>query len=204
MNVSLEGQKTGFYIDQRENRAYIRKIAGGCRVLDLCCYTGGFAINAAVGGASSVTGVDSSTAAIELANRNAEENRVSGICNFMKHDIVNFMKAAAANGDQWDIVILDPPKLAPTKADLRKSESRYRKLNKAAAGLVAPGGLLMTCSCSGAMTLSGRFPNLVKESITFLGRRPVLVRKSSAGGDHVINPSHPESEYLVNLAVVVV
>lgn len=204
MNVSLNGQKTGFYLDQRENRAYIRQIAKGCRVLDLCCYTGGFGINAAVGGASHVTGIDSSATAIELASKNAQENGVSSVCNFIKSDIVNFMKVAAGNGDKWDIVILDPPKLAPSRSGLRKSEPRYRKLNKNAANLVGPGGILMTCSCSGAMTLSGRFPQMVKESITLLGRRPVLVRKSTAGVDHVINPSHPEAEYLVNLVMAVI
>ncbi|GMH38609.1 hypothetical protein BSKO_06493 [Bryopsis sp. KO-2023] len=200
-HVNLAGQKTGFYIDQRESREFIRKLSSGHRVLDLCCYSGGFAINAAAGGATEVKGVDSSADAIELARKNAVLNGVDEVCSFVEANIVNYMTTAAENGELWDVVILDPPKLAPTRSALPKAKGRYRKLNRAAVKLVKPGGLLMTCSCSGAMTMSGQFPDIVKESVTTLGRSPVLIRKASASPDHVINPSHLEGEYLTNLVV---
>ncbi|XP_059666736.1 uncharacterized protein LOC132312395 isoform X2 [Cornus florida] len=115
-SISLEGQKTGFYIDQRENRQFISKISDGQRVLDVCCYTGGFALNAAHGGAMNVTGVDTSLPALELANRNIILNNLDPErVSFLRRDASDFMKDAASRNESWDIVILDPPKLAPRR-----------------------------------------------------------------------------------------
>uniref|UniRef100_A0A803MZ73 PUA domain-containing protein n=1 Tax=Chenopodium quinoa TaxID=63459 RepID=A0A803MZ73_CHEQI len=114
--ISLTGQKTGFYADQRENRQFIATIAEGKRVLDICCYSGGFSLNAARGGAVSVTGIDSSMPALELAEKNVVLNGLeSERVTFLKQDASDFMKKAAARNETWDIVILDPPKLAPRK-----------------------------------------------------------------------------------------
>lgn len=114
--ISLEGQKTGFYTDQRENRRFISTISAGKRVLDLCCYSGGFALNAASGGATSVLGVDSSLPALELARENVILNRMDPEkVAFFKQDSTEFMKGALSREETWDIVILDPPKLAPRK-----------------------------------------------------------------------------------------
>ncbi|OMO77893.1 Pseudouridine synthase/archaeosine transglycosylase [Corchorus olitorius] len=114
--ISLEGQKTGFYADQRENRMFLSTLSNGRKVLDICCYSGGFSLNAAKGGALSVTGVDTSLPAIELARENIALNNLDpGKISFLKEDANAFMKAALSRNESWDIVILDPPKLAPSK-----------------------------------------------------------------------------------------
>ncbi|TKY68554.1 Ribosomal RNA large subunit methyltransferase I [Spatholobus suberectus] len=114
--ISLKGQKTGFYADQRENRQFISRISDGQKVLDLCCYSGGFALNAVRGGALNVTGIDSSLLALELAKENVVLNNVDpGRISFLREDATEFMKTSLLRSESWDIVIIDPPKLAPTK-----------------------------------------------------------------------------------------
>ena len=199
-NVALRsGQKTGFYCDQRDNRARIRAAAAGARVLDLCCYSGGFAIAAALGGAASVTGVDSSAAAIALARENAALNGVpASVCDFVVADVLDFLhdKLASGAAGSYDIIILDPPKLAPNRAALPRAAGRYRRLNEAAARLVAPGGMLLSCSCSGAMTQSGEFPGLVADAAAAAGRSAALLGVSGAAQCHVRAAGYPESNYL--------
>ncbi|CAA2981863.1 23S rRNA (cytosine(1962)-C(5))-methyltransferase [Olea europaea subsp. europaea] len=156
--ISLEGQKTGFYADQRDNRKLISSISEGQKILDIFCYTGGFALNAACGGALSVTGVDSSLPALEIANENIVLNGLDpGRISFLRQDATEFMKNAITKGESWDIVILDPPKLAPRRKVLQSASGMYRNLNSLAMQITRRGGLLMTCSCSGAMTQSGTF-----------------------------------------------
>ena len=193
------GQKTGFYCDQRDNRARIRAAAAGARVLDLCCYSGGFAISAALGGAASVTGVDSSAAAVALARENAALNGVpASVCDFVVADVLDYMHDQLASGaaGTYDIVILDPPKLAPNRAALAKAAGRYRRLNEAAARLVSSGGLLLSCSCSGAMTQSGEFPGLVADAAAAAGRSAALLGVFGAAQCHVRAAGCPESNYL--------
>ncbi|URD78256.1 S-adenosylmethionine-dependent methyltransferase [Musa troglodytarum] len=114
--ISLEGQKTGFYADQRESRHLISSISRDRRVLDVCCYSGGFALNAAFGGAKDVIGIDSSSPALELAKENIQLNKLDpGRISFLREDATEFMKGAAARNESWDVVILDPPKLAPRR-----------------------------------------------------------------------------------------
>ncbi|XP_047249375.1 ribosomal RNA large subunit methyltransferase I isoform X3 [Capsicum annuum] len=156
--ISLDGQKTGFYADQRENRCFLSTISEGSRVLDICCYTGGFALNAASGGALDVIGVDTSLPALQLAKENVSLNGLDPRrISFLRQDATEFMKAAVSRNESWDIVILDPPKLAPRKKVLKSASGMYRNLNYLAMQLTKRGGLLMTCSCSGAMTQSGLF-----------------------------------------------
>ncbi|KAL1537154.1 ribosomal RNA large subunit methyltransferase I [Salvia divinorum] len=198
--VSLEGQKTGFYADQRENRLYLSSISNGQKVLDVCCYTGGFALNAARGGALSVTGVDSSSPALEIARENVVLNNLDPrVISFRKEDATHFMKKAIANDDSWDIVILDPPKLAPSRKALQNASGMYRNLNSLAMQLTRRGGLLMTCSCSGAMTQSGTFLRVLQGAASMAGRKITVVRQAGAGCDHPIDPSYPEGEYLSNV-----
>lgn len=167
--ISLEGQKTGFYADQRENRQFISTISDDQKVLDICCYSGGFALNAARGGAVNVTGVDSSLGAIELAKENIALNNMDPEkISFVKEDASEFMKGALSRNESWDIVILDPPKLAPRKKVLQNASGMYRNLNSLAMQLTRRGGLLMTCSCSGAMTQSGTFLRILQASSIFL------------------------------------
>jgi len=168
-SVSLsEGQKTGFYCDQRDNRLSLRAVAQGKDVLDAYCYTGGFAINAAIGGASRVVAVDSSQPALDAAAENArlnglvvagdDEGRESkhAVLELVKGDCVEVMKRLAEKGEKFDVVICDPPKLAPSRRDLAKARPKYLKINSLAMSLVRPGGLLLTCTCSAAMTQAGK------------------------------------------------
>ncbi|XP_024360632.1 uncharacterized protein [Physcomitrium patens] len=198
--ASLDGQKTGFYADQRDSRLLLRSLASGSSVLDLCCYSGGFALNAALGGASYITGVDSSSPALELAKSNASLNRLdANSIDFVKADVAEYMKSALSEGKQWDIVVLDPPKLAPNRKVLQRATAKYRNLNAMAIRLTKPGGLLMTCSCSGAMTQSGNFLSVIQEAAMSANRRVTQLRYAGAAPDHTIDPAYPEGTYLTNV-----
>lgn len=204
--ANLLGQKTGFYSDQRPNRAFFRSVAADKkRVLDLCCYSGGFALNAYKGGAQDVTGVDSSAEAVALATANAalngcDANRI----RFVKADCEEYMRAAAARGETFDLVVLDPPKLAPSRKTLDRALIKYRRLNALALQLMAPGGILLTCTCSGAMAQStpetGGLGAVVKEAADRQGRRLTLLRTGEAASCHVLDPMHAEGRYLEVLA----
>ncbi|CAL9219107.1 unnamed protein product [Arabidopsis halleri] len=198
--ISLEGQKTGFYTDQRENRHFVSTISAGKRVLDLCCYSGGFALNAARGGATSVIGIDSSVPALELARENVILNNMDPEkVVFFKQDSTEFMKGALSREETWDIVILDPPKLAPRKKVLHNAAGMYRNLNSLAMRLTTSGGLMMTCSCSGAMTQSGKFLGILQSAAAMAGRKITVVREAGAASDHPLDPSYPQGQYLSNL-----
>jgi 23S rRNA G2069 N7-methylase RlmK/C1962 C5-methylase RlmI len=206
--ASPYGQKTGFYADQRDNRQVIASLCKEKTVLDLCCYSGGFALNAAMHGASHVVGVDSSAPAIELAKANAALNGLplsGGSVEFVKAEVSSYMKEQIQQGkaNNWDIVILDPPKLAPTKASLRKAVRKYTSLNAAAMKLVKPGGLLMTCSCSGAMAAAGdeQFDAMLRAAAISAGRKVTVLRRAGAGGDHPVDVHYPEGKYLTNVLV---
>ncbi|CAM6129373.1 unnamed protein product [Calypogeia fissa] len=198
--ASLNGQKTGFYADQRDSRLVLRALCRNKTVLDLCCYSGGFSLNAVVGGASHVTGVDSSGPALELATANAALNQLDpSSCTFVKADITPFLKEAVAGGRSWDVVVLDPPKLAPNKKALQRALSRYRTLNSLAMQVTRPGGLLMTCSCSGAVTQTGSFVSVLKDASTAVGRRLIQLRYAGAAADHTLDMAYPEGAYLTNV-----
>ncbi|KAK3156123.1 hypothetical protein QOZ80_2AG0103160 [Eleusine coracana subsp. coracana] len=197
--ISLGGQKTGFYADQRENRHFISLISKDQRVLDLCCYSGGFALNAAKGGADNVIGIDSSGSALDLANENIVLNDLNPRkISFMKGDVTAFMKGAISKNELWDLVILDPPKLAPRKKVLQNASGMYRNLNALAMQAVKQGGLLMTCSCSGAMTQSGIFLKTIQGAASMAGRKVTVLRQAGAACDHPIDPAYPEGQYLSN------
>ncbi|TYJ25440.1 hypothetical protein E1A91_A07G050500v1 [Gossypium mustelinum] len=198
--ISLEGQKTGFYADQRENRMFLSTISHGQRVLDVCCYSGGFALNAAKGGAMSITGVDTSLPALELARENIALNNLDPEkTSFLREDATVFMKGALSRNDSWDIVILDPPKLAPRRKVLQSASGMYRNLNSLAMKITGRGGLLMSCSCSGAMTQSGMFLRTLQGAASMAERKITVLRQSGAGCDHPIDPSYPEGAYLSNI-----
>ncbi|XP_031275177.1 uncharacterized protein LOC116133634 [Pistacia vera] len=198
--ISMEGQKTGFYADQRENRHLISTISNGKRVLDICCYSGGFSLNAVRGGAIYVTGVDTSLPALELARENIVLNNLDPErITFLREDATEFMKGALSRKELWDIVILDPPKLAPRRKDLQSASGMYRNLNALAMQLTKRGGLLMTCSCSGAMTQSGIFLRILQGAASVAGRKITVVRQAGAACDHPVDPSYPEGAYLSNI-----
>ncbi|XP_057453292.1 uncharacterized protein LOC130745166 isoform X2 [Lotus japonicus] len=198
--ISLNGQKTGFYADQRENRQCISSISDGQKVLDLCCYSGGFALNAVTGGALDVTGVDTSLPALELAKENVVLNNIDpGRISFLKQDATKFMKNALLRDESWDIVIIDPPKMAPSKKVLHSASGMYRSMNSLAMQLTKRGGLLMTCSCSGAVTQSGIFLRILQGAASMAGRKITVLRQAGAACDHPIDPSYPEGAYLSNV-----
>lgn len=196
------GQKTGHYVDQRENRAYLRDLLSKkqtkTEVLDLFCYSGGFALNAALAGEHvSVTGIDSSAFAIEMAGKNAELNNVSSQISFVQADVTKYVRSKAEQSIRFDVVILDPPKYAPNAKSLPRAMHKYRSLNEAALRLVKKGGLLVTCSCSAAMTRDRRqFVEIVRNAARMIGKRVSLVHMTGASRDHPVIPEMMESEYL--------
>ena len=198
--VDVFGQKSGFYCDQRENRKALAELCAERAVLDLFCYSGGFSLGAARAGAASCVGVDSSGAAVELATRNAELNGLAATCSFTKADVMAFQQEAPPLSD---VVICDPPKYAPTVKDLARAERKYRKLNSLAMSAVRPGGLLLTCTCSGAMTQSGGFERMLQDAALAEGRSLTLLRRSGAASDHTLHPAYPEGHYLTAVLAVV-
>ncbi|CAM9148063.1 unnamed protein product [Pylaiella littoralis] len=198
------GQKTGFYCDQRESRAAVRELSAGKNVLDMFCYSGGFSLNAAAGGALRVTAVDSSQPALEEAEINAARNNLVGLTEFIKDDALKFMKQAKSNGDKYDMVVLDPPKFAPNKKSLPRATSRYKRLNAAALELIAPGGILVTFTCSAAMTQGGGFVGVVQSAAAAARRTITLLKTVGPAADHVTNPCYPEGAYLTGAFFYVV
>lgn len=186
------GHKTGFFCDQRENRLRLRDFCKGKKVLDLCSYAGGFSLNAALAGASSVTAVDLDEEAIQLARRNAQLNKVNNI-RFVHADAFSYMRDMQRNGTTFDVVILDPPKLIRNREEMIEGQEKYFDLNKLAAPLVDRGGLLLTCSCSGLFSME----ELTRTVRAACGeRRPELLMRTGAGMDHPVALNCLESEYL--------
>lgn len=188
------GHKTGFFCDQRDNRLRLSKMVEGKRVLDLCCYTGGFSLAAKVlGNAEDVTGVDLDEAAIAQAKRNANLNQAR--VNWVHCDAFSYARQMTRNGETWDVVIADPPKLVFGRADEEEGKRKYEDLNRLAAELVTPGGLLVTCSCSGKVTDSD-FEKHACRGIHRAGRRYQILDRTGAGPDHPIYSNCPEGRYL--------
>lgn len=150
-HMDLGGQKTGFYADQRENRRAVARYAAGRRVLDVCCYSGGFALHAAAAGAASIHLLDSSAAALDLARRNLAANIPDCQPESDCDDAFEALRRYRAEGKQFDLIILDPPKLCPSRNNLDRAMSAYKDLNFQAINLLAPGGILASFSCSGSV-----------------------------------------------------
>jgi len=187
------GQKTGFFCDQRDHRARVRRLAAGKRVLDLFSYTGGFALNARRGGAVQVTAVDLDEKAVALARENAALNRLE--VAFHHADAYDFLRAAIRRGDRYDLVIADPPKFAAGKSEIGSALVRYRDLNELAASALAAGGTLITCSCSGAVS-EERFRGAVEEGARRARAAIDLIEKGGAAPDHRLRSEFPEGRYL--------
>jgi len=194
------GQKTGFFLDQRENRALARGLSSGRRVLNLFSYTGGFGVYAAAGGAREVENVDVSDAAIALARTNHELNGLEG--NFTVGDAFSVVRQRAAANERYDFVICDPPAFAKSRGEVERAARGYKDVNLYAMRLVAPGGLLMTFSCSGHIDLD-LFQKVIFSAALDAGRRASIVRRLSAGPDHPVSLYAPEGEYLKGFLIEV-
>jgi 23S rRNA (cytosine1962-C5)-methyltransferase len=188
-----EGQKTGFFLDQRENRRLARTMSSGARVLNLFSYSGAFGVYASAGGAASVENVDVSAKAIELAKTNHELNGTSA--QFTVADAFAFVRERAARGEKYDFVVCDPPAFAKSRGDIDRAARGYKDINLYAMRLVRPGGLLMTFSCSGHMSLD-LFQKVIFSAALDAGRRASFVRRLGPGTDHPVSLFCPESEYL--------
>ena len=195
------GLKGGWFWDQRASRAWLRRAASGRRVLDLFCHSGGFALQAAAGGAESVFGLDRSEPALALARRSAEANALAKRCRFTALDLLHGGKGAAGwpHGD-WDLVVLDPPALAKDRGEVEGALGAYTHLNRKAAGRVAPGGILLTCSCTYPIE-EQIWQGHVLRAVAKSGRQARLLYRGGQGADHPVLPGMPETRYLSVLAL---
>ena len=200
-----EGHKTGFYLDQRDNRALFARWVrhfGLQRVLNCYCYTGGFSVAALVGGAQHVTGVDSSAPALARARDNVALNGFDAA----RHDTVDadvnaFLRERLQAGDRFDAIVLDPPKFAPTAAHAERAARAYKDINRLALKLLAPGGLLLTFSCSGGVGAE-LFHKIVAGAAIDAGVDGAILQRLEGAPDHPTTLVFPEGEYLKGLAVL--
>jgi 23S rRNA (cytosine1962-C5)-methyltransferase len=189
-----EGQKTGFYLDQRDNRRAAARLARGRRVLDAFCYSGGFGLHAARAGAAEVLGVDQSEPALNLARDNAHLNGLSGL-SYVKADVFSLLDVLAARGEKFGLVVLDPPKFARARGAVDEALRGHRRLQALALRLLEPEGFLVTCCCSGLITvdmledLLAQLAAEEKREVQILGRR-------GPSPDHPVSASCLESHYL--------
>ena len=198
LEVDLErGHKTGFYLDQRDNRQRLRRLATGCEVLDCFSYTGGFAVSALAGGARAVTAVESSGAALEVARANAALNGLAA-AEWIEDDVFQRLRLFRDESRQFDIVVLDPPKFAPTAAHAERAARAYKDINLLAFKLLRPGGALMTFSCSGAVSAE-LFQKIVAGAAIDAAVSAHIERWLHAAPDHTVALNFPEGEYLKGL-----
>ena len=188
-----EGQKTGWYYDQRDNRAFIAPFAKGKSVLDAYSYTGGFGILAAKAGAKDVVCLDSSAPALAIAEESAGLNSVR--IKPVKADVFEELERLKAAGESFDVVLADPPPFVKSKKDLEPGAKAYRKLARLAAEVTAPGGMMMIASCSHNIPPE-RFATECAQGLLRAGRRAAMIRQAGAGPDHPVHPLLPESAYL--------
>jgi len=185
--------KTGFFADQRDNREWLSHRCTGKRVLDLCCNTGGFGVYAAARGAGEVVGIDIDEAVLEIARGNAKLNNVRP--RFVQADIFPWLRDAANNGEQFDVVILDPAKMTRDRDQVITALKKYLDMNKLALGVVKPGGLLATFSCTGLVS-EEQFLDMLRRAAFYAGRSVQVLKVAGAGADHPFLANVQESRYL--------
>ena len=191
-----QGQKTGCYLDQRDNRLAASRYLKGARVLDAFCFSGGFGITALkLGGAASVLGIDSSESALQLARANAELNGVADRCQWKHDDVRPALEGMAGQGTVFDAVILDPPRMARTRGGTDRAITGYVRLNQLALKVLKPGGILVTCSCSGLVSRI-EFQEMLAEVARLSGRDIQILETRGQPADHPVIVTCPETEYL--------
>ena len=199
------GHKTGFYLDQRENRRLVRELAAGRSVLNCFCYTGGFSLQALAGGAASALSIDSSGPALAGARRNLALNPQldAARAEWRDADVFEELRALKKAGARFDLIVLDPPKFAPSAAHADRAARAYKDINLLGFRLLNPGGLLMTYSCSGGIGLE-LFQKIVAGAASDAGADARILRRLSAAPDHPVALAFPEGEYLKGLLCQVV
>jgi 23S rRNA (cytosine1962-C5)-methyltransferase len=190
------GQKTGFFLDHRLNRARAAAFARDRRVADVFCYTGGFTLPLLRAGAASVVGVDVSAPALELARRNAAENALDeGRLELVRADAFRWLQESAAAGDAYDMIVLDPPRFARSSRGVSQALKGYAGLNELAVRCLVPGGILVSCSCTGRVSRES-FLDVLAAVEARTGRRIRILESRGQAPDHPVSPSCPETEYL--------
>ena len=200
----LAGHKTGFYLDQRDNRRRVAELARDRRVLNCFCYTAGFSLQALAGGAREVLSMDSSGPALATAQHNLALNPQIDPSRARWHeaDVFNELRTLRASGELYDLIILDPPKLAHTAAHAERASRAYKDVNLSAMRLLAPGGLLMSYSCSGGISAE-LFQKIVAGAALDAGRTARIVQRLQGAADHPVDLAFPEGEYLKGLLLQV-
>ncbi len=199
----VNGQKTGLFLDQRQNWGLAGRYADGARVLDAFCYTGGFALHAARGGAASVLGLDISEDAVALARSNAELNGLEGRCAFEAGNAFDRLRGLDAEGERFDLIVLDPPSFTRSRGAVEGAARGYKEINLRAFKILNPGGMLLTCSCSYHMSEEA-FRGVVNEAAQDARRRVRLVEVRTQAPDHPVLPAARETQYLKCLVLQVV
>ncbi len=190
----VEGHKTGFYLDQRENRLWVGRHARDRQVLDLCAYTGSFSLAAVVGGARRAVAVETSRKALELGERQAERLGVRDRIEWVQADVFDYLRHLVRQRTRFDVVVLDPPPLAPSRRALPNALRAYRELNRQAMRLVRPGGWLLTCTCSHHVRPEA-FVRVVYQAAASLPRRFRVLAWRHQPADHPFLLSVPETAY---------
>jgi 23S rRNA (cytosine1962-C5)-methyltransferase len=195
------GQKTGFYLDQRDNRAFTGTLAKDKDVLNCFCYTGGFSLYALRGGAKSVLSIDSSKEALQNAKHNVELNGLdSSRAEWLCADVFEALRKLRDQNRKFDLIVLDPPKFAPTAAFAEKAARAYKDINLLGFKLLSPGGLLFTYSCSGGIS-DDLFQKIIAGAALDAGVNALIVKKLHAAADHPVLLSFPEGAYLKGLVL---
>jgi 23S rRNA (cytosine1962-C5)-methyltransferase len=193
------GQKTGFYLDQRANRDRVRTLAAGRDALNCFCYTGGFTLNALAGGARTALSIDSSAPALELARENARRNGF-GAAEWLEADVFTALRKLRDQARAFDLIVLDPPKFAPTAAHAQRAARAYKDINLLALRLLRPAGLLVTFSCSGGVSPE-LFQKIVAGAAADAGADVRVADRLQADDDHPVTLAFPEGEYLKGLVL---
>jgi 23S rRNA (cytosine1962-C5)-methyltransferase len=196
-----EGQKTGYYLDQRSNRYWLRNLAEERRILDCFSYTGGFSISALAGNALHVTAIESSGNALELARANLELNQLANNkVDWLTGDVFTYLRNFRDQGRDFDLIVLDPPKFAPTTSQTHRAARGYKDINLLAFKLLIPGGILVTFSCSGGVN-QDLFQRIIASSALDAGVSAQIIETLHQGYDHPISLSFPEGAYLKGFVI---